>query len=154
MKFVVKLFSSGFFAGYIPRGSGTAASVLACIVWMLVSGNGIYPVLPLFFTVLGFGISGYAERNIFREPDSSKIVIDEIAGMLLTYMSFRYSPNPEGLLYLGAGFLFFRLLDILKPFPINLMQRLGGGAGIMLDDVVSAVIANGLLQIVRLALFN
>lgn len=154
MKFIAKLFSSGFFIGYIPRGSGTVASVVACIIWLLLSDKGYYPILPLFFTVMGFVVSGYAERIVFREPDSSKIVIDEIAGILLTYVTFSFSWNLEGFLYLGAGFLFFRLLDVYKPIPISLMEKIGGGAGIMLDDVLSAVIANGLLQLIRLILFR
>ena len=108
MKFVVKLFSSGFFIGYVPRGSGTVASVMASIIWLLLSGKGYYPILPLFFTVTGFTISGYAERVVFREPDSSRIVIDEIAGMLVAYTTFSFSWSQEGFLYLGAGFLFFR----------------------------------------------
>ncbi len=154
MKFVVKLFSSGFFIGYVPRGSGTVASVVACIIWLLLSGKGYYPILPLFFTVTGFTISGYAERVVFREPDSSRIVIDEIAGMLVAYTTFSFSWNQEGFLYLGAGFLFFRFFDIVKPIPINLMQRLRGSAGIMLDDFLSAVIANGLMQLMRVAIFR
>ena len=154
MKFVVKLFSSGFFIGYFPRVSGTVASGITCIIWLLLSGKGYYHILPLVFTVTGFAISGYAERVVFREHDSSRIVIDEIAGMLVTYTTFYFSLSLEGFLYLGAGFLFFRFFDIVKPFPISLMERVRGSAGIMLDDLLSAVIANGLLQLMRVAIFR
>jgi phosphatidylglycerophosphatase A len=154
MKFMVKLFSSGFFIGYFPRGSGTVASIMACIIWLLLSGKGYYPMVTLFFTVAGFAISGYASRVVFREYDSSRIVIDEIAGMLVTYTTFPFSLSLEGFLYLGVGFLFFRFFDIVKPFPVSLMERVQGGAGIMLDDLLSAVIANGLLQLMRVAIFR
>jgi phosphatidylglycerophosphatase A len=154
MKFMVKLFTSGFFIGYFPRGSGTVASVMACVIWLLLSGKGYYPLFPLFFTVTGFTISGYAERIVFKEPDSSMIVIDEIAGMFVTYTTFSFSWSLEGFLYLGAGFFFFRVFDIVKPVPIGYMQKLRGSAGIMLDDLLSAVIANGLLQLMRVAIFR
>jgi phosphatidylglycerophosphatase A len=154
MKFVIKLFASGFFIGYIPRGSGTAASLMACIIWLFLSHKGYYPTVPLFFTVTGFAISGYAERVVYGEPDSSRIVIDEIAGMLVTYTTFSFSLSLEGFIYLGAGLLFFRFFDILKPVPINLIQGIGGSAGIMLDDLLSAAIANGLLQLIRVAVFR
>ena len=154
MKSIVKLFASCFFVGYVPRGSGTVAAIIASIIWLFLSGNPYYIVFPLFFTISGFAISGYAERIVFGEPDSPRIVIDEIAGMLVTYISFSFTWSLEGMLYLGAGFLMFRFFDIVKPFPIKLMQRLKGGAGIMLDDLLSAVIANGLLQLIRVIVFR
>jgi phosphatidylglycerophosphatase A len=154
MRWVVKLLASGCFTGYVPRGSGTFASIIACGAWILLSGKSWYPVFPLFFTVTGFMISGYAQRDVFKEHDSPKIVIDEIAGMLVTYISFSFSLRLEGILYLAAGFFLFRILDIVKPFPVKLLQRLKGGAGIMLDDLASAVIANGLIQLIRIIAFR
>jgi len=154
MRWVVKLLASGFFIGYVPRGGGTLASLVACCVWLFLSGKSYYPFLPLFFTVMGFLISGYAQRSVFKEHDSSKIVIDEIAGMFVTYLSFSFSLSLEGVLYLAAGFILFRFFDIVKPFPVKLLQRLNGGAGIMLDDLASAVIANGLLQLIRFTAFR
>ena len=154
MKYILKLLSSCFFTGYVPRGGGTLSSIVSCVVWVFLSDRVLYPILTLLITVLGFAICGFAETVVFREPDSPKIVIDEVAGMLMTYISFTFSWRLEGLLYLVSGFLFFRLLDIFKPMPIGLMQRVKGGAGVMLDDVTSAVIANGLLQILRLIFFK
>jgi phosphatidylglycerophosphatase A len=154
MKFVVRLLSSGFFSGYVPRGSGTAASLLSCIAWMLLSHGKAYPVVVLVVTVTGFIICGYAERVVYGEKDSSKIVIDEIAGMLLTFSTFTFAWNAQGMFYLASGFLFFRFFDIVKPVPIRTLQNIRGGAGIMLDDIGSAVIANGLLQIMRLVIFK
>ena len=151
---MVNLLSSGVFSGYVPRGSGTAASLLACIVWIVLSHSRVYPVLALVATVTGFAICGYAERVVFGEKDSSKIVIDEIAGMLLTFTTFSFSWNAQGLFYLASGFLFFRFFDIVKPVPIRTLQNIGGGAGIMLDDIGSAAIANGLLQVLRIVIFR
>ena len=154
MKSIIKLLSSCFYTGYVPRGSGTVASIVSCVVWVFLSGRVLYPILTLLIVVIGFAICGFAEKVVFREPDSPKIVIDEVAGMLLTYMSFSFSWRLEGMLYLLSGFLFFRLLDIFKPMPVSLMQRVKGGAGVMLDDVTSAVIANGLLQVLRIIFFR
>jgi phosphatidylglycerophosphatase A len=153
MKFLVKLLSSIFFTGHLPRGSGTAASMVACTFWVFFSDRPIYPVISLSVVLLGFFICGYAERVVFREKDSPKIVIDEAAGMLITYVTFRFSWSHEGVVYLASGFLFFRILDILKPIPISSMQKIRGGPGIMLDDVTSGIVANGLLQLVRLIFF-
>ena len=87
-------------------------------------------------------ISGRAEV-IFNEPDSSKIVIDEVFGMAATMFL-----NPIGWPQLLAGFVLFRLFDIIKPFPANLIdRRMRGGAGVMLDDLAAAVYANSILRL-------
>jgi len=154
MNILVKLLASGLFTGYVPKGSGTVASLLACGVWLFLSGHSYYFIVPLLVTVAGFFISGYAEKNLFGEPDSRKIVIDEIAGMLVTYLSFSFSLTMQGLVYGIAGFLFFRIFDIFKPGPLGMIQKIRGGPGIMLDDLASGALANGLLQLVRLFVFH
>jgi phosphatidylglycerophosphatase A len=106
------------------------------------------------FVFLGFTITGHAERKIFNEKDSSKIVIDEMAGMLVSFISFRFTLNAEGALYLAAGFILFRVFDIFKPVPIRSFEKLDGGVGIMMDDLVSGALANGILQIVRILFFR
>jgi phosphatidylglycerophosphatase A len=154
MKGLVRFLASGFFTGYVPRGSGTVASLLASCLWIVLSKTRWYPVFPLVFTILGFCITGYAERVLFGEPDSSRITIDEIAGMLVTYASFSFTFDLEGVVYGIGGFVLFRLFDIWKPYPIRRIQYVKGSAGIMLDDLASAAAANGLLQLIRLLLFS
>ena len=100
------------------------------------------PVYILVFTgyaVLGIWVAGEAEQ-LFGKKDASPIVIDEIAGMLLTYCAI-----PVALLPLVIGFLGFRLFDICKPLPQ--LERLPGGWGIMLDDLFAGCLAQGCLRL-------
>ncbi len=148
-KFFIRMLATGFFTGAVRRGGGTTASLFACAIWVVLSGSYLYPILPLFFMLIGIPIAGYAERYIFLKKDAPEIVIDEIAGMLAAMLSFRFTPDVAGAVYLAAGFILFRLFDIFKPPPINAVQKLPGGAGIMADDLLAAVFTNALLQIVR-----
>jgi len=153
MKFIIKLFSTGFFSGYIPIASGTFATLLSCGLWMGLSRTRGYFFFPVFFILLGIPVAGYAEKHIFCEKDSSKIVIDEIAGLLTTFLSFRFTFTGEGFIYLTVGFIFFRFFDILKPPPIRNLQEINGGLGIMLDDLASGILANIVMQLVRILFF-
>jgi len=89
---------------------------------------------------LGVWVAGVAEQ-LFDAKDAAPIVIDEIAGMLLTYYAM-----PVALLPLGVGLLCFRCFDILKPLPQ--LERLPGGWGIMLDDLLAGLLAQGCLRLV------
>jgi len=152
MNVLIKFIATGAFTGYIPVASGTFGSLLGCIGWVLLSTRTplFYSVLAGLCTVLGFAVSGYAEKKIFMRKDDPRIVIDEISGMLVTFITFRFDCDIRGVVLLGAGFVLFRLLDIVKPPPIRGLQKLPGGIGIMADDIVSGVIANGILQAVWL----
>lgn len=152
MRFAVRLLATGFFTGSMGRGAGTAASLISCALWAALSTGRAYPWVTLGLVVIGFPVSHYADSRIFPEPDSPRIVIDEIAGMLVVMLGFSFSA-PSDLLYLAGGFVLFRALDILKPFPLWPLQRIRGGAGIMLDDLAAAVLANLVLRATRWAAF-
>ena len=154
--FLVTLFSTGFFVGYIPAASGTFGAVLGCACWVLLSfRNPVFnPIAATACTGIGFLVSGYAERNVFKKRDDSRIVIDEISGILITFLSFRFSPDTAGVVTLISGFVLFRALDILKPPPVGVLEKVGGAGGIMLDDIAAGMIANGILQCVRLLFFR
>ncbi len=82
--------------------------------------------------IIGIYVSGLAEK-VFQETDAKVIVIDEIYGMVLTLLLL-----PKAT-YLVAAFVLFRVFDILKPFPVGMVeQKMRGGLAIMLDDVVAA----------------
>lgn len=101
-------------------------------------------VYSAVLTVL-FAIGVYTADRVERatgEKDSRRIVIDEIAGMLVVGFAL-----PPGVGYWIGGFVLFRALDILKPFPARWVERtIPGGWGIMLDDAVAGVYANLILQ--------
>lgn len=148
----VESFVTVFFIGSLPFASGTAGTLVGCALWILFSNPWTHGIVLFIILFLGFFLSGYAERTIFKEKDSPKIVIDEVAGILITFLSFRFSHDLKGLILLCVGFLVFRFFDIAKPLIIKRVQRYRGGAGIMLDDVLSGVFSNAVLQIVRLIL--
>lgn len=89
--------------------------------------------------VLGVWVAGEAEQSLGTK-DASPIVIDEIAGMLLTYYAIPLAWMP-----LCAGFVLFRFLDIWKPFPQ--LENLPGGWGIMLDDLCAGLLAQVALRL-------
>ena len=102
----------------------------------------IFVALFAAVMVLACLIAGRAEE-IFGEHDSSKIVLDEVLGMIATMFL-----NPLGWGWLLGGFLLFRLFDIIKPFPASVIdRRMPGGPGVMLDDLFAGIYANIVLRI-------
>ncbi len=146
MRALITLLSTGFYVGYTPRAPGTAGSMLGLgLVWALTGPLGLtvpyYLLVTALFFVLGIWVSSRAE-TLFGH-DGPRIVIDEIAGVLIVFAAL-----PFDLFTVVAGFILFRVLDIWKPFPCDRVQRLPGGLGVMMDDAVAAVYAHLLLRIV------
>ena len=104
-----------------------------------------YPIfigIVVLISVSGIFIAGEAEK-LYGKKDCSCIVIDEIAGMLTTLVLL-----PQGIGFLLAGFIAFRIFDILKPFPAGLAERrLRGGWGIMMDDILAGVYAGLVVRV-------
>lgn len=127
--------ATGGYAGYAPIAPGTAGSVVGLV---LLAGIRYAAVPFLEVGVLagvicvGVWASGVGERQAGRE-DPGYVVIDEVAGMLLTMIATPLT-WPTAI----VGFLAFRLFDIVKPFPVRSAERLPGGTGIMADDLVAA----------------
>ena len=125
--------------GYSPIAPGTAGSLLGVILYIPLSC-----LLPIYYapfllsaSLLSFKIAGEAER-IFGKKDCRVIVIDEVVGVFFTMFLF-----PPTLFYLSAGFLLFRVFDIVKPFPAGWIDRkISGGTGVVLDDIVAGIYAN------------
>jgi phosphatidylglycerophosphatase A len=142
--FIIGLASAGY-AGYSPRAPGTVGTVVGVLVYGLYSyfPPSLYLLSTGAFFALACWAAGRAEA-IWDEKDSPKIVIDEVVGYLVT-MAFL----PCTLTSLVGGFLFFRVFDIIKPPPVGTIdQRMQGGLGVVLDDVVAGLYANILFQIV------
>ncbi len=145
---LIIFFATGAYSGYSPVAPGTAGSVVGLVVmWFGFGPLWAYsPAIALIVFAIAFVIScwiaGRAEI-IFDEHDSSKIVLDEVLGMVATMFA-----NPLTPVWMLAGFVIFRLFDIVKPFPAGLIDRkLGGGSGVMLDDLAAGIYANIVLQI-------
>ena len=144
------ILATGFGCGYVPVAPGTVGSLVGVLIYLLLASLSTFAVNILFagcLFIVGVYVSGMAEK-VFRVTDARAIVIDEISGMLLTLLLL------PGQVYLPAAFILFRGLDILKPFPIRVVERkMSGGLAIMLDDVVAAgytiLILNGFDFLIR-----
>jgi phosphatidylglycerophosphatase A len=141
---VVKLIITFFYVGYIPLAPGTFASAAAFIIYFplnTLNHWSFYLGAVILVTLAGVWASGRAEK-ISGISDPSFVVIDEVAGQLITLFLLPFSWK-----ILIAGFFLFRLFDIIKPYPGRRLEQLHGGWGIMLDDVLAGVYANILLQL-------
>lgn len=133
-----------FGCGFVPRAPGTVGSLGALPLYALASRGGPVAVFAAGALVTLAGI--WASNRVARLLDKSDpqiIVVDEVAGVLLTL-----AVAPPTLLGLGLGFVLFRAFDQLKPWPVRHFERLPGGYGVMLDDVAAA----GVAAVVLLAL--
>jgi len=137
----------GLGTGLAPRAPGTAGTLLAVplYVWLSQLSLPVYTLVVVALTLVGIGICGRAAARL-GSHDHPGIVWDEIAGFLLTML-----PADGSWVSIVAGFGLFRLFDIWKPWPIRLADRkVGGGLGIMLDDVMAAVPAAACLVVIML----
>jgi phosphatidylglycerophosphatase A len=136
--------ATGALTGYLPKAPGTWGSILGVAIWFGLRNlmlNHYLAVIGILFFV-GTICAGAAEKIVDR-GDPGLVVIDEIVGQLIALIAVPFNP-----LAVGAGFILFRIFDIVKPFPINwLDQHIHGGLGIMLDDVVAGCYALLVLQL-------
>ncbi len=143
----VVFLATGFYIGNIPFAPGTFGSILGLALCFVLAGLKL-PLAIIFtvlFIIVAVWIANGAEK-VLKKNDPGCIVIDEIAGMAVTLVGL-----PFNLTTALIGFIIFRILDILKPFPIrSLDKRVSGGVGIVLDDVVAGIFANLLLRILQL----
>ncbi|MBW2038391.1 MAG: phosphatidylglycerophosphatase A [Deltaproteobacteria bacterium] len=130
--------------GFCPLAPGTAGTAAAVPLFLLLSLLPLTVYLPLLLCIalLACWLAGKAEL-IFQQQDSRDIVVDEVVGFLVTMTSF-----PPSWSYILAGFVLFRVFDILKPPPIRFLERrVKGGYGVVLDDVLAGIYAHVVLHI-------
>lgn len=132
------------YVGYVPVAPGTFGSAAGLAVLAAVRASGS-PTIELTAIVVLFAVgvwsAGLAERY-FGGVDPGPIVMDEVAGMLITLAFLPVSVT-------GAivGFLVFRVLDVVKPWPSGRFERLPGGWGVMADDGMAAIYGNVVMRL-------
>jgi phosphatidylglycerophosphatase A len=132
-------------AGYSPVAPGTVGSFVTLVALWLIPWSRPALVAALgVVTVLGLWAGSRVERWL-GVKDPGVIVIDEVAGMLLSVLLL-----PRTIPVLVCAFLLFRLFDIWKPFPARESQTLSGGLGVMLDDLIAGLYALVLVMGARL----
>ena len=135
--------ASAFGVGYMPLAPGTWGSAVGLALWFFLPASPtVQGVVILTLFVVGSWSGSVAERH-FGRTDPGQVVIDEVMGMLITLFL-----NPVGWKGAIVAFLFFRVADVIKPFPANRLERLHGGVGVMADDAMAAVYANLALRLV------
>ena len=133
---VILFFVTGAWTGYIPWFPGTAGTLLAIPLSLALNriSEASFP-LSLLTLIAFVGIAAWfcnKGEEIFQEKDSRRIVIDEIAGFLLAnYLS------PAEIRSIVLAFLLFRFFDIIKVFPAARAERVSGGLGVVLDDLIA-----------------
>lgn len=142
---IIKFLSTFFCLGYFPFATGTVGTLagVLCYIFLYRQGVKAYFIFTVLFCISGISVCSQAEI-IFGQKDSPKIIIDEIAGFLISMFLI-----PFKLKYIFLGFLLFRIFDIWKPCPIFSLQNLRGGLGIMVDDVMAGVFTNLALQLLN-----
>ena len=138
MNKLAEIFATVLYIGRLPLAPGTWCSFIALVVWYIlrfwIAGNFIlYASLILFF--VGVAVSTIHAETL-EEDDPSEIVIDEWVGQWLALWML-----PHSFLWGLVAFGFFRILDIFKPGPIQMMDDIKSGVGIMMDDVVAGILA-------------
>lgn len=137
-------FALGFGSGLAPVAPGTFGTLMAIPLYLLLMqfSPGVYLLILLLTFLLGIAICGVSAAKL-GVHDHPGIVWDEFVGYWLTMFM-----APAGWLWIVVGFVLFRFFDILKPWPIrSIDQRVSGGLGIMLDDVLAGIYSLIILQL-------
>jgi phosphatidylglycerophosphatase A len=159
--------ATGFGAGFIPFGPGTWGSIVGLLISYRLIEYFRSDVLSLQNALIvasvvsaAIGVwAGDRSEKIFDRKDAGQIVIDEVCGQILSFVFIapyllRLCPQwpcPRLLLWMLAGFVLFRAFDIFKPYPINRLQDLSGGFGVVMDDVLAGIYAAVALSFLLLA---
>lgn len=134
---LVKLLSTFFYIGRFPWAPGTAGSAAGLLIFLgTAHAPSLRAALFCAIAVCGFLVSGRAEK-IFKKKDPKEVVIDEVAGIFLVFFAL-----PVSVKTILVGFLVYRILDVVKPPPARRLEKMGGGFGIMADDILCALYAH------------
>ena len=137
-----------FQIGYLPLAPGTWGSAAALISWRLLPEMELFRLSLIMIVIFLVGvIASSIVSDEKGNSDPSKVVIDEWVGMWIALLMI-----PNEWLWLGIAFLLFRIFDIIKVYPANRFERLPGGWGIMMDDVVAGLYAGVITQAAALFL--
>lgn len=146
MNYFIVILATGFGAGYSPIAPGTLGTLLAIPIYYFLSemSSPLYELTLITFFFLSSWISERAEKYLGKRDDP-RIVIDEMMGFFITMLWVTKTPFS-----ILVGFILFRFFDILKPFPIRRFEKVRGGFGVVLDDVMAGIFANVILRFIMI----
>ena len=135
---IALVLATWFGIGLAPVVSGTFGTLAAVPLVLLLNYFGKwYGVLVLLVITIVAFCAADRTRELLGRKDPSEVVIDEVAGFLVTMLLL-----PISLVNVGLGFILFRFFDIVKPWPVRQVERLKGGFGIVVDDLLAGVYAH------------
>lgn len=142
-KFLIRTSSTFFYIGYLPLVPGTFGSLAGIFLFWLIRANpALHLIVLSALVIIGFAVAKDAEQ-LLGEKDSSRIVIDEVCGMLIALLFL-----PLEIRVVVTAFLLFRILDAFKAQPASELEKLPNGIGVMADDIVAGIYTNIILQVV------
>ncbi len=139
----VHVLAFGFGSGLSPKAPGTMGTLAAVPLYLFLEQFSlpIYLLATLLISLVGIWICDRSSK-LLGVHDHGGIVWDEFAGLLVTMIA-----APSGWQWVVIGFILFRFFDVLKPWPISWLDKhVGGGFGIMVDDLLAGFFALGVLQ--------
>lgn len=134
INFVEKFIGSGFYTGYSPVVSGTVGSLAAVLIYFIPGFEKLFIIIPVILIFLVYGIYIGTKFETVYGKDPSQCTVDEFVGTWISLIAL-----PKILWIIVTAFLIWRILDIIKPQPARSLEKLKGGLGIMIDDVVSGI---------------
>jgi phosphatidylglycerophosphatase A len=135
MNRIITFFATWFYIGYIKIAPGTFGTIGAVPLLFLMKklSFGNYVIVLVLLIFFAINISTMSEK-IFNKKDASNIVIDEVVGYLVAALFINFN-----LINVICSIVVFRFFDIIKPYPINKLQKLSGGIGVVADDIVAGI---------------
>ena len=155
-----------FGVGYFKYAPGTAASFVTCIIYYILwiaefslHNHKIYLVCFLIIILIYSILIIDKLSQFFKKKDPKEIVIDEFVGQCIPLVAFLFRPenlshlggraNNYILIYILLSFILFRFFDILKPYPINIVdKKMKNGVGVMLDDIIAGIYSTIVIYII------
>lgn len=133
--------ATGFYSGYSPFAPGTMGALVATLIWLVGYFSLDYTCLQIVTSVAIFVFTLLSIPSIDRlemvwGEDPSRVVVDEMVGVWISLLAV---PADGHWGNIAGAFVLFRLFDIVKPLGVRRMERIGGGWGVMLDDILAGV---------------
>ncbi len=143
---IKKIITTFFYIGYLPLIPGTFGSLAGLFIYIILLKSRYHLLIPLHSLImfLGFLLVGKTAK-LFGRKDPPQIVIDEINGLLVCF--FALPPVNVDMFVIITGFIVFRILDSIKPYPANVLQHRWGSLGIMGDDIIAGIYTNLVLRV-------
>jgi phosphatidylglycerophosphatase A len=146
-----ELLFTGFYSGYFPWAPGTVGSLVGMVIYILefiFFGDKCRIINVVVFILMVYPSIKLSNAGeiYFGEKDPPQVVIDEVMGYWISVLLHPFSYTTALL-----AFFIFRLMDIIKPFPVRNLEKLEGGMGILMDDLVAGIYTNVILVLIFVA---